>query len=141
MPEQKMYMELGSDYMPQNDVKMEGKSPNIKRTGEFKDIKGYKCEKWIIKDDDNMVEAWMTDELGSFYMMTNPMNRGAQDKWQKQLQGNYFPMKVEVIEDGEKKSSMEILSVNKMSLNADLFTLPKGFQKFDMPNMNMYKQN
>ncbi len=54
---------------------------------------------------------------------------------------SYFPMKVDVMEDGEKKSAMEVLSVNKMSLKADLFTLPKGFQKFDMQNMDMDKQN
>jgi len=26
-------------------------------------------------------------------------------------------------------------------LKDDLFTIPEGYQKFDMPNMNMFKQN
>ncbi len=83
----------------------------------------------------------MTDELGSFFMLVNPMNKGAQNNWQEKLQGNYFQMKVEVMEDGEKKSSMEVLSVDKMSLKDDLFAIPSGYQKFDMPNLDLYKQN
>jgi hypothetical protein len=50
-------------------------------------------------------------------------------------------MKVDVIEDGEKTSSMEVLSVNEMSLKDDLFEVTPGMQKFDMPDMNMFKQD
>jgi hypothetical protein len=140
MPDQEMYMEMqGIDYKSQ--MESEGKSSNITRTGEFKDINGYKCERWVIKDDDSEVEAWMTNELGSFFMLTNPMNKGEQNNWQEKLQGNYFPMKVEVKEDGEIESSMEVLSVNKIALKDDLFTIPEGYQKFDMPNMNIFKQD
>ncbi len=140
MPEQKMYMELPDmEYMKKNDVKTSDKSPNINRTGEMKEINGYNCEKWIIKNDDNEVEAWMTDGIGSFYMMSNPMSKSAQDSWQKELQGKYFPMKVDIMKNGEKKTSMEVVSVNKMSLNDDLFKVSKDFKKFDMPQM--YKQN
>jgi len=67
------------------------------------------------------------------------MDKDAQNKWQQKLQGNYFPMRVDVIEDGEKKSSMEVLSVNEMSLKEDLFKVPPGYQKFSMPNMDMFK--
>jgi len=142
MPEQKMYMEFqANEYMNENDMNDEDKSPDINKTGEFKDINGYKCEKWIINDEDNTVEAWMTDQLGSFFMMSNPMVEGSQERWKNQLQGNYFPMLVNVMKDGELESSMEVLSVNKMSLNDDLFLIPKDYQKFDMPNMNMFKQN
>jgi hypothetical protein len=115
---------------------------DIERTGEFKEINGYKSEKWIFNDEDNnVVEAWMTDELGNFFMMMNPMDQSAQEKWRQKLQGNFFPMKVVVTEDGEKVSSMEVLSVNEMSLKDDLFRVSPGMQKFDMPNMNMLKQN
>jgi hypothetical protein len=140
MPGQNMYMEFNANqFMTENDKKNDDKADNIKRTGETKEINGYKCEKWIYKDDDGLVEAWMTDKLGNFYMMMNPMDKDAQNKWQQKLQGNYFPMRVDVIEDGEKKSSMEVLSVNEMSLKEDLFKVPPGYQKFSMPNMDMFK--
>jgi hypothetical protein len=137
MPEEQMYMEFDNNFSPEDSNDFN--SQNINRTGEFKDINGYKCEKWIIKEDDNITEAWMTDELGGFYMLKNPMAGGLQDSWQQKLVGNYFPLKVNVTEDGETTGSIEVLSVDKMSLNDDLFILPSGFQKFEMPNLDMYK--
>ncbi|RPI70742.1 MAG: DUF4412 domain-containing protein [Ignavibacteriales bacterium] len=141
MPEQKMYMEFNAmDIMQNNDISVDSESnPDINRTGEYMDINGYTCEKWIVKEDDEIVEAWMTDELGGFFLMSNPM-AGSQDSWQQELAGNFFPMRVDMIEGAEKKKVLEVLSVNEMSLNNDLFEIPSGFQKFDMPNMNMDKQ-
>jgi hypothetical protein len=145
MPAQNMYMEFdASQYnMPEkNSGSNKDETDNINRTGEYKDINGYKSEKWIYTDEDGKkVEAWMTDELGNFYMMMNPMDKSAQDAWKQKLQGNFFPMKVDVIEDGEKVSSMEVLSADEMSLKDDLFKVKPGMQKFNMPNMDMYKQN
>ncbi|HSP88794.1 MAG TPA: DUF4412 domain-containing protein [Ignavibacteriaceae bacterium] len=139
MPEQKMYMDFaGIDFLGQGNTSDKNDDTEINKTGEYKQVNGYQCEKWIIKDNEETVEAWMTDELGNFLMMTNPM-MGTQDAWQTELQGNYFPMKVEIIEDGEKKTAMEVLSVNEMSLNADLFSIPKDFQKLDMPSMDSNK--
>jgi hypothetical protein len=144
MPGQNMYMEFDANqFMTENDSKNnEDDMDKIQKTGEHKEINGYDCEKWIFKDEDeNIVEAWMTDELGDFFMMMNPMDRGSQEKWKEALQGDFFPMKVDVIEDGKKTSSMEVLSVNEMSLKDDLFKVTPGMQKFDMPNMDMLKQN
>jgi hypothetical protein len=141
MPEQNMYMEFDANqYMVNNNnMKNDKEADDIERTGEFEKINGYKCEKWIFKDEDNLVTAWMTGELGNFYMMMNPMDKSSQDKWKQRLQGNYFPMKVTVTEDDETTSTMEVLSVDKMSLKEDLFNVPSGYQKFNMPNMDMFK--
>jgi len=143
MPEQQMYMEFkGMDYTKDKiDPNESASDTDIKRTGEFKEINGYNCEKWIVKEDDDIVEAWMTDEIGAFFMMSNPMAGNNKDKWQQELMGNYFPMRVDLVEGAEKKKVLEVLSVNKMSLNNDLFSVPPGFQKFDMPNMDMYNQD
>ncbi len=142
MDEQKMYMEFpqmdikSGDHMKESDA-----ADKIKRTGEYKTINGYKCEKWTFKDDENSGEAWMTDELGGFFMLQNPMVKNPQDEWQQKLVGNYFPMLVIVKDDsGEKEFTMEVVSVDKMSLNKDLFEVPAGYKKFNMPNMqNMDK--
>jgi len=140
MPGQNMYMEFDANqYMTNNDIKDDKEAGDIEMTGEFEKINGYKCEKWIFRDDDNLVTAWMAEGLGNFYMMMNPMDKGSQEGWKQRLQGNYFPMKVVVTEDGETTSTMEVLSVDKISLNDDLFEVPPGYQKFSMPNMDMMK--
>lgn len=134
MPEQKMYMEFNAMDFMQHDESSDNSDTDINRTGEYKDINGYNSEKWIIKEDDETIEAWMTDELGGFFMMNNPMGQN-QNTWQKELAGKFFPMRVDIIEGSEKKKVLEVLSVNKMSLNNDLFDVPQGFKKLDMPNM------
>jgi len=133
MPQQSMYMEFNvMDMMGSEEL--DADDPDITKTGEYLDINGYKCEKWIIKENNEIVEAWMTDELGSFFMMDNPFAMNSKT-WQQELAGNFFPMRVDVVEGSEKQKVLEVVSVNKMSLSNDLFVIPAGYQKFDMPNM------
>jgi hypothetical protein len=141
MDEQKMYMEFPKMNMPETDMKENDVKDKIRKTGEYKDINGYRCEKWTFEDDGETGEAWMTDELGGFFMLQNPMGRNPQEEWEQKLVGNYFPMLVIVKNDsGEKELTMKVVSVDKMSLNKDLFEVPAGYQKFNMPNMqNMDK--
>lgn len=136
MPQQKMYMEFNAMDIMQGNHQEDANDPDIRKTGEYMDINGYNCEKWIIEENGEVVEAWMTDKVGSFFMMNNPM-AGNSSSWQQELAGNYFPMRVDMVEGSEKQKVLEVVSVNEMSLNNDLFVIPSGYQKLDMPNMNM----
>lgn len=134
MPEQKMYMEMpiNLDHAA-HELNNEDKDADINFTGETKVINGYQCEKWLINDEGKEVEAWMAKELGGFYMFQSPMDKSSKASWQGKLEaGSYFPM--QVLENGQMV--MEVLSVDKKSLNDDLFKAPKEFQKFEMPGMN-----
>ena len=142
MDEQKMYMEFPVPDMPKTEMKESDVADKIKKTGEYKTINGYKCEKWTFKDDEGQTgEAWMTDQLGGCDMLQNPMVRNPENDWRQKLIGNYFPMLVNVMDNsGEKEFTMEVVSVDKMSLDKDLFEVPSDYKKFNMPNMqNMQK--
>ncbi len=143
MDEQKMYMEFPRVEAPKTDMKESDVADRIKKTGEYKTINGYKCEKWTFTDDDGRTgEAWMTDQLGGFFMLQNPMMKNPQDDWQQKLIGNYFPMLVTVKNDsGEKEFTMEVVSVDKKSLDKDLFEVPSDYKKFSMPNMQNMNKN
>src|SRR5690606_39676346 len=105
MPQQSMYMEFNvMDMMGSEEL--DADDPDITKTGEYLDINGYKCEKWIIKENNEIVEAWMTDELGSFFMMDNPFAMNSKT-WQQELAGNFFPMRVDVVEGSEKQKVLE----------------------------------
>jgi Domain of unknown function (DUF4412) len=145
MPAQKMYMSysfknlLGasSDTL-KNKLKQEIDKGNIKMTGETKNINGYNCEKWTFKGDDGTNgEAWMTKGVKNFFFFNNPMRRGDEPEWQKKLTGEgYFPMMVITKnEDGKVKSTMEVTSIEKKSLDESLFTPPSDYRKMEMPNM------
>lgn len=126
--------------------KMEGMG-NAKKTGKTKKILGYECEQWFEKTGESETEVWVTKELGSFQglstfsggMKTGGMMGGKMpDAIPPGLSGlaaaNYFPMlAVHRTPDGKIKASMEAKAVEKKSLDASLFTPPKGYTKMEMP--------
>lgn len=142
MPEQKMYMEMPLDY---SDVESyfddESYENKIKMTGEKKTIHGYECEKWIVEDDGNTAEAWVTDELGGFMLMGNPMGENGSD-WKSKLNAqNYFPMQVNIFKAGKLINTVEVVDIKPQKLDNSLFSAPSGYQKFDMPSFDMQKMN
>ncbi len=139
MTSQGMYMEYPRDMMTgqmDNDGEdyeeyNEEYAPKI--TGKTKEILGYECKQWIMESEEGKIEMWVTDELGSFVPMQGPMG-GEAPEWQTQIaDGNFFPMLVIVDDDGEKVSAFEVISVDKTDVSDDLFTVPKGLKKMDMP--------
>ena len=140
MPEQKMYMEFPTDKLNGN------KSENMKKgdftkTGETKVINGYKCEKWTYKSEEGNGDVWMTKDLGSFMLFSNPMGRGHSDQpqWVKDLANEgYFPMLVKMYDtSGKENGTMEVTSVDKKKLDSNLFEVPSDYKKLDMPMMHM----
>lgn len=137
MPEEKMYMEMSTQMMESKMEESDIKDSDMKRTGEKRDILGYTCEKWVYKDDDNIVESWITNELGTFMFISDPMGRKQRPRWQSELESEgFFPMEVVVKdESGEIESTMTVTAVEKKSLDKSMFEPPKGYQKFSMPGM------
>jgi hypothetical protein len=136
LPQQKMYMVMP---IPESEMKSEtqaemNKDANFTKTGETKEILGYKVEKWLYKDGNDQGEAWMTKDIGSFKIFENPMQvQEEKPQWQKDLEeAGYFPL--EVSENGKKV--FEVTSIEKKSLDESMFEAPPGFQKMDMPNMH-----
>lgn len=140
MPQQKMYMEIDLN-LTGADSYFEGDSyqGNIKRTGEKKIIKGYECEKWIAEEDGQIIESWLTDQLGGFMFYGNPME-GTGSDWKSKLSTpNLFPLMVNVFESGKMVSSIEVLEINPQKLENSVFLPPSGFQRFEMPSINIQK--
>jgi hypothetical protein len=142
MPSRKMYLTYnykGAFGNVRDSISKAIEKGNVKMTDETKDINGFKCEKWIFKDDDGTTgEAWMTKGIRNFYFFNNPM-RGNNDQpeWQKKLSNEgYFPMMViSKDKDGNLDSKMEVTSVDKTSLDASLFSAPADYKKMEMPMM------
>lgn len=160
MPAQKMYMEMSMDFSKdtkaENDSTMENMKEslkNVKFTHRTKKIQGYDCEELVYKDEDNgeSGEIWYTKELGSFLMTSgkNPFLKGMNtndlpEDVRNLFEGGFFPMQVTTKDnDGNITSSMEVVGVDKESLSNDMFSVPDGYKKFDMPGMfnQMKKHN
>ena len=153
MPEEKMYMDLdnslfskipgmtGMNKEDKNDDKDEKEFDIEKyKTGKTKTIQGYECHQWVIpdEDDEEEVEAWVTDELGNFMMMQSPMGGGYSPGWSSSIKNRgFFPMLVITRdEDGEENSRFEATEVKKESLSNKLFSPPSDFSEMKIPGMD-----
>lgn len=146
MPSQKMYMEFPSQMMdmaknmaannePAKD-KIDMENIDQYRTGETKTIQGYDCEKLQYETDESSAEVWVTDELGNFMFMQNPMKGGGNSMFENFDGYGYFPMLV-IVNDksGKEITRLETTEVEKMNLDASTFEAPSGYKKMDMQGM------
>ena len=140
IPAMKTYMEFPMD-MDFSENYASGQSEessndkNFVKTSETKTINGYKCEKWVIKDDKGTAEAWMTKDLGGFVFFNSPMGRKSKAKWQQDIENSgYFPMLIiQKDNDGNESNRFEVKSVEKKSLDDSFFSVPEGYNKMKFP--------
>lgn len=138
MPEQKMYMLMKTNPVETAQEEMEESKPEIQKTGEKKEILGYNAEKWIIKDEGTVTEAWMTDELGSYFFFENPMEKDkSMSGWenQKELMGK-FPLQMSIKDEDGKTTTLNVTEITKGGVSDDMFKVPADFMKMDIPMMN-----
>lgn len=151
MPEEKMYMNLDNSILTKlpgmsksaennNENNREDFDINKYKTGKIKSILGYDCMQWIFKDEeeDDEVEAWVTDQLGNFIFLQSPMGGGFSPEWSSSVKNNgFFPLLVITRdEDGEENSRFEATEINKEKLNNKLFSPPSNYSEMKIPGMD-----
>lgn len=133
MPDNKMYMELNLKDMPRSEP---AGTPEFRKTGKTEKILGYACEQIVITQGDIEAEMWATKGLGRFASpaFTGQSNSPALKKIDDELVSKgYFPLKMVTKQAGEGEARMEALSVTRKSLSKDLFVIPAGYTKMQMP--------
>ena len=140
MVDQQMYMEMPVDAAEQM-MDQDDEDFYFNNTGETQEINGYMCDKFEFVDEDGPGIAWMTQDLGSFFFFSDPEGNNTQSTWQQEIMAEgYFPMLVEQENSaGELMPVFEIEEIQPMPLGDDVFSVPSGFQKFDMPNMDDFE--
>ena len=131
--DRKMYMDIKS-------------TPSVKdmsncetfKTSEKKVIIGHNCTKWTVKNADFKSKAtYCVIDKGNYFFfkdLLSALNR--KDKiglYFMQIPENagYFPiMGEEVGDDGKLKAKMETTKITKKKIDASMFNIPSGYQKF-----------
>ncbi len=149
MPSEKMYMVMQlKDTVEKTAKKMEGKEPDIEKTGRTETILGYKCDEYVTKEKNATTEIWIAEGLGMFMGLGENGGGGgmggmfggkkkAAAGWEEKFKGKPgFPLRV-VSRDGKNKETfrMEATKVEPGSLPASLFQPPAGWQRMQMPNL------
>jgi hypothetical protein len=131
-PERKLYMDVPNMRLPK-EVETE-----VKKTGEMKDMAGYKCEKWVVKSvkEDRVLTYWVAaDEFTFFVPLLETLNRkDEQAVFFLEVKDNrgVFPMLgVEHKMDGAEVSRLEVTKVTKGAQKPGLFQIPAGYNKFE----------
>lgn len=131
-PERKLYMDVPNMRLPK-DVETE-----IKKTGEMKDMAGYKCEKWVVKSprEDRVITYWVAnDEFNFFVPLLETLNRKDEQAVFfleiKDAKGVFPMLGVENKLDGAEVSKLEVTKVIKGAQKPTIFEIPAGFNKFE----------
>ncbi len=131
-PERKLYMDVPNMRLPK-DVETE-----IKKTGEMKDMAGYKCEKWVVKSprEDRVITYWVAnDEFNFFVPLLETLNRKDEQAVFfleiKDAKGVFPMLGVENKLDGAEVSKLEVTKVIKVAQKPTIFEIPAGFNKFE----------
>ncbi len=131
-PDRKLYMDVPNMRLPK-DFKAE-----VKKTGEMKDMAGYKCEKWTVKSpvEDRMLTYWVAQDAFNFFVpLLETLNRkDEQALFFLKVEGakGVFPMLgVEQKLDGSEVSRLEVTKVTRGAQKPELFQVPAGFTKFE----------
>lgn len=131
-PDRKLYMDVPNMRLPK-EVKAD-----VKKTGEMKDMAGYKCEKWVVKSpsEDRTLTYWVAQDAFDFFIpMLQTLNRkDEQALFFLKIDGakGVFPMLgTEQKMDGSEVSRLEVTKVSRGAQKADLFQIPAGFTRFE----------
>ena len=111
----------------------------IDKTGETKDIEGFKCRKYIVTSKDGVYEFWITKEIkGSLAGLMSSMNGGDKGKdpfgyQMKKMKG--FVLEAKLKNTGESEEiTMKFSNIKQGQPDAKLFSTD-GYKVQDMSQM------
>lgn len=132
-----MTIDLNSEWLEENDDESITAMESFKKTGRTKTILGYKCDEYVMTDDEGTTEFWITreDDL-DIYRAFGAMSASSPDN--KKGKGNSLPaghpggmtmLTTMVSNDGEKMI-MEVTDVKK---NSPLSIQTAGYSQMSFP--------
>lgn len=136
MGQNSMYTEMDIDekVLAESAGKTFDKSEVIE-TGETQEILGYTCAKIVSKKGDETTEIWIAKGFGKFYQPEmgekNPTFLALKKKFEEE---KAFPFRIITLSpDNKELFKMEVVNVDKKSLDDSLFQIPAGYKKVSMP--------
>ncbi|MFI5164148.1 MAG: DUF4412 domain-containing protein, partial [Bacteroidia bacterium] len=131
--DRKLYIEQGSG----NPAVMTGKA-DVKKTGNTKTLQGMKCTEYVVRNDDEKVQVtyWMAGtNFDFFFKLLKVLNRKDKSSvYVQQITGaeGSFPFLSSQLnlETNKEEVKMEVTKVEKKTVDASKFEVPKDYQKF-----------
>ena len=135
LPDLKKYLDLSGFESAPNEEDNTVEDITKAKTGEVKEILGYKCEKYIFKESDNISEIWITNELGTFMFAATPMEKSIVNN--NIFKDGFFPLEIIIKEiNGRETGKVYATKIEKRKVDDNMFNIPSDYTKMDMPNMD-----
>ena len=103
--------DLAEEYAEEEEVDMDSYKPM--KTGKTKDILGYKCEEYLVEDEDAEIHMWVSEELGKEIQkewMANQQTFGAMFVHAYAMNG--MVLEYDLIEKDGGKTIMEVKKID-----------------------------
>jgi outer membrane lipoprotein-sorting protein len=130
--------------------------PKLTETGKQETIAGYNCEHWLIGEKQN-VDMCIAKGLGYFGMGSQAgaglgalrdfvfspkllASAATHPEWVKFLEGGAFPLKITVLEEGERRMTMEATLIERKPLDDSMFAVPPDYKELSVPGMSKGKR-
>jgi hypothetical protein len=168
MPSRKMYItmdlkeaaegmkEAAKQMKKSQGQEEETKFPKLTETGKQETIAGYTCEHWLMGDRQD-IDMCVAKGLGYFEMggqgggglgslkslAFSPKlltEAAAHPEWVKLLEGGAFPLKLQALEDGNVKMTMEATKIERKPLDDSLFAVPPDYKELNIGSPSGGKQ-
>ncbi|MCW5797179.1 MAG: conserved exported protein of unknown function [Nitrospira sp.] len=140
MPGQKSYMEISLEGDRGDHLKELLDTQSVERTGKTDKIAGYTCEVWRITHKEQhrakseLCVAKGFGKAATFWIDPKEARRSSQPAWVKQLveEGGFGLRSIQYDGAGKESVRMEVVSIEKKTLDASLFVFPADWAKHDM---------
>lgn len=135
LPDLKKYLDLSGFESKQSEGDNTVEDISKSKTGETKEILGYKCEKYVFKESDSISEVWITKELGTFMFAATPMEKSIISN--NIFKDGFFPLEIIIKElNGTETGKVYATKIEKQKVGDSMFEIPSDYSKMDMPNMD-----
>lgn len=133
MHERKMYMDNNNPPAPV----IKGQCV-VKKGQNVKNLQGYKCQEYVVtnQEENTIITYWLADGKFTFFeKMLRQLNRKDKSSvyfLQIPDTKNMFPMlSIQTDLTGKQSVKLEVTKITKKELDASMFEVPKGYNKFE----------
>jgi hypothetical protein len=110
----------------------------VKKGQNVKNLQGYKCQEYVVTNQEEgiIITYWLADGKFTFFeKMLRQLNRKDKSSiyfLQIPDTKNMFPMlSVQTDLSGKETTKLEVTKITKKPLDAAMFEIPKGYNKFE----------
>ncbi len=132
--ENKTFFEVPQGTSKDEDSGEGGKPAAIRKTGKTKKILGYRCDQYVMRQEEMETEIWGTKDLrglsSALARALGEERAGQGEAWNDELTRlGIYPILANTRIEGKVVESQEVVRIEKRSLPDDLFSLPAGYKK------------